>query len=144
MRIFCVVGRLLSVNMPVVSTDMFLKIFKRVCPCASSPIIPQAKTCAPSVCKLLITLPAPPGRISSEVTLIIGMGASCDIRLTSPHTYLSSIKSPTTIILGEPRFLMMLSNLSAKERLPRKTYPMHDYFLRRPFRQVQLLPHPGS
>src|SRR4030067_177854 len=62
-------------------------------------------------------LHAPPVRPPSEETLTIGIGASGDMRFTSPHTYLSSIMSPTTIILGEPNCETICNRLSMKRIL---------------------------
>src|SRR6266404_4888804 len=60
--------------------------------------MPTRVTVAPSAATCRATLAAPPNRNSLAAARTIGTGASGEMRSTAPHTYSSSIKSPTTRI----------------------------------------------
>ena len=98
--IFDVVGRCTNLNIPSVWIDRLWMVCKSLSPFSSCPIAPQRWTSQPNATRLLATLAAPPrARVSDRVSRM-GTGASGDIRLIPPHIYSSSIRSPTTKILG--------------------------------------------
>ena len=65
-------------------------------PSSSSPQNPATMVLTPSPARFIATLAAPPG-VSVRCSMrTIGTGASGEIRMTCPQTYLSSMMSPTT------------------------------------------------
>ena len=95
--VFTVVGRCdvansrASMRSPAVATRRSISA-----PASSAPMTPTRIARAPNAATLWATLAAPPKLARAAVTRSTGIGASGEIRLTSPDTYRSSITSPRT------------------------------------------------
>ena len=95
-RSLTMVGRSGSIRIERVSIPRSAKISRSRAPLRSAPTTLSALTLAPSARKFAITKPALPGFSSRRCTRRIGIGASGEIRATSPHRYRSRITSPAT------------------------------------------------
>ncbi len=94
--VFFVVSRSGSWITPRVSTPRSPNFFSNSSLSLPMPVTPRTETLAPSAARLLTTLPEPPRVYSSFLTATTWTGASGEMRSTSPQTYSSIIKSPTT------------------------------------------------
>ena len=77
--------KLSDIITPVLSVPFSVNSFRIIVPFSSLPIAPQTVTFAPKFTRLIATLPAPPSLSSSRSTRITGIGASGEMRSTSPH-----------------------------------------------------------
>jgi hypothetical protein len=86
MRVFKIVGRVGSIAQPAVSMPKFSINARNAFPQPSSPSTPTMSTRAAIETRLAATLPAPPRRSSERFAVKIGIGASGEMRETSPVT----------------------------------------------------------
>ena len=85
---------------PPVPIPSASKSSRRSTPWLSSPTTPTIATSASIARRFAATFPAPPSRSSEELAASTGIGASGEIRLTSPAMYRSTIRSPMITTLG--------------------------------------------
>jgi hypothetical protein len=100
-RSFTMVGRLGSVTMPVTSAPQSVSMLRRNCPLESSPTTLSIVTSAPIARRFAATKPALPSRAVRSVSFRTGIGASGDIRATTPDVYRSTTSSPATMTRTE-------------------------------------------
>jgi hypothetical protein len=113
MRVLSTVGRDSSIAQPPVSIPMRVIISRSARPFASSPSTPTTSTSACIAVRFAATLPAPPRRSSRRFAASTGIGASGEMRATSPVTYASRIRSPTMSTRGRPRRARIVSSSRA-------------------------------